>query len=182
MLSAMRAGLAYDDVDATAWPLRGTRAGVMVEHADRRLGSDFELDRVKGWLQHHQPLGPLTLHLGFAGEAVTGTTIPRSERLYLDGSSDLRGYRPGAFGTHGGDLKLMGRGELEVPLVSSIGLSAAGFVDVGGIWDRFGAGATGHSYGVGLRWHTPIGTLCFDWAFPGGSDEPAFLFSLGPSF
>jgi outer membrane protein insertion porin family len=184
-ISALRAGLDYDAVDSQLWPRHGTRAGVMVEHADRRLGSDFELDRAKGWLQHHRGFGPFTLHLGFAGEAVHTRDprgLPHSERLFLDGSSDIRGYRPGAFAPFGGDLKLTGRGELELPLIESIGLSAAGFVDVGGIWDRAGHGAMGHSFGVGLVWHSPIGTLRFDWAFPGDGEEPRFLFAIGSGF
>lgn len=183
LLASVRAGLNYANVDSVAWPRRGTTAGVIVEHADRRLGSDLELDRAGGWLAHHEPLGPLTLHLGFAADAVTSSDplgVPRSERLFLDGSSDIRGYAPGSIGPiTGGTLRFAGRGELEVPLWSAIGLSAAGFVDVGGVYDRSGAGGMGHAFGFGLRWHSPIGTLQFDWAFPGDGGKPKFLFSIG---
>lgn len=186
ILSSVRAGLAYSNLDSVAWPRHGTSAGIVVEHADRRLGSDLELDRASAYLAHHEPLGPFTLHLGFSADAVTSAEpfgVPRSERLFLDGSSDIRGYAPGALGpATGGNLRFAGRGELEVPLWSSIGLSAAGFVDVGGVYDRSGDGGMGHAFGFGLRWHSPIGTLNFDWAFPADGGKPVFLFSLGSPF
>ncbi|MDQ3364937.1 MAG: BamA/TamA family outer membrane protein [Myxococcota bacterium] len=187
-LGALRAGLSYSTLDGTWLPRRGTSAGGSIEVADRVLGSEIQLVRTDAWLSHHRPLGPLTLHLGATVSSVSGGA-PMSERLHFDGASDLRGYAPGALGpSHpltgmslGGNYKYTARAELEVPLIPRLGISAAAFVDVGGIHAPTG-GRSGASVGVGLIWRSPIGPLRFDWAVPLEGGRPVFLFGLGGSF
>nr|MBA3821855.1 BamA/TamA family outer membrane protein [Deltaproteobacteria bacterium] len=60
-------------------------------------------------------------------------------------------------------------------------ISAAAFVDVGGIYEP-GEGRTGASAGVSLIWRSPIGPLRFDWAMPIDGGRPIFSFGLGGSF
>jgi outer membrane protein insertion porin family len=187
-ISSLRSGFVYDTLDRHDAPLRGTSAGLMFESADRRLGSDYTFDRIEGWVSHHQPIGPLTLHLSASYSQVSGD-VPMSERLFLDGSSDIRGYRPGEIGpvdalgrSIGGTTKLMGRAELEVPLLRRIGLSAVGFMDAGAIGDSSQVDAA-HSVGFGLLWRSPIGPLRFEWALPlDRTGPPRFLFSVGGSW
>jgi outer membrane protein insertion porin family len=184
-ISSVRTGLIYDTLDQHGAPLRGTSVGLVFESADRRLGSDYSFDRIQGWVSSHQPIGPLTLHLSASYSQVTGD-VPMSERLFLDGSSDIRGYRPGEIGPVdalgrpvGGTSKLMGHAELEVPLVRRIGLSAVGFMDAGAIGDSNEVDAA-HSVGFGLLWRSPIGPLRFEWALPlDRTGPPRFLFSVG---
>lgn len=186
LISALRTGLVYDTLDRRDAPLRGTNIGASIEVADRRLGSDLQFTRTDAWAQHHQPLGPLTLHVAGSLSTITGPGgTPRSERLFLDSAHEIRGYSPLAFGPVdslgtpvGGDAKLLGSIELEVPLVRRIGLSAVGFADAGGLFDRNGSGQVGSSLGFGLLWRSPIGVLRFNWAFTDGG-KPAFVFGIG---
>ncbi|HET9484898.1 MAG TPA: BamA/TamA family outer membrane protein [Xanthomonadales bacterium] len=185
-LSSLRAGLAYSDVDVPTYPTRGTTIGTTLEVADRELGSDLSYFRTDAWFGHHRPLGPFTLHLG--ARVRTITDVPISERLHFDGSSDIRGFAPGAIGPKdpggqptGGNLLWSARGELEAPLVGD--LHVAGFVDVGGLRDAY-AGQTAASTGVGLIWRSPIGPLRFDIAFPLTGDDrgPRYIFGIGGMF
>jgi outer membrane protein insertion porin family len=117
-----------------------------------------------------------------------GPQLPRSERLFLDNALELRGFQRDAFGPAdamgrpvGGDVKLLGTAELEIPLVRRIGLSAIGFMDVGSI---AGSGQTvsGRSLGAGFLWRSPIGPLKFSWALPLDGGKPGFVFGFGGGF
>ncbi len=191
-IAALRGGLAYSTLDQPYLPTRGTSLGASIEVADPRWGSEMQLTRFDGWASLHQALGPFIAHLGGSVSTVTSRDaggVPLSERLHLDGSSVVRGFAPGSLGPRdgatglslGGNFEYTARGELEAPLIRSAGISAVGFLDHGGIYDRSGAGSSGTSVGVGLIWRSPIGPLRFDWAFPiGGDSSPHFVFGLGP--
>jgi len=168
-LTSVTTGLVYES--------EATTIGMAYEVSDHRLGSDFNFDRINGWIRHHEPIGPLTLHLGASMTRLMGD-VPQSERLFIDGWTDVRGFRAGAFAPLGGTSKWSARAELEVPLIRRIGLSAVGFADAGGI-DDSGFSRAGTSVGVGLSWRSPIGPLRFDWAVPLGGGEPRFLFGIG---
>ena len=194
LLSAVRTGIVYDTRDQPLFPRRGTLAGAWIERADPQLGSDIDLTRGAAFAAQHVPLGPLTLHLGGAVEAVTSRDprgVPLSERLQLDGSSELRGFAPGSLGPAlggvalGGNLKANARGELEFPIASRIGLSGSIFYDAGGVVDLEGrsGSAVGHSAGVGLTWRSPIGPLQIGVAYPlDGEGEPTVFVGLGMTF
>ena len=187
-LSALRTGVVYDTLDRRIAPLRGSNIGASIEIAGSRLGSDLRFARTEAWAQTHQPIGPLTLHLSGSLTTISGPGgAPRSERLFLDSMQELRGYMPLAFGPVdsmgmpvGGEAKVLGSAELEVPLIRRIGLSATAFADVGGLFDRTAGSQIGHSVGLGLLWRSPIGPLRFSWALPiDGSDKPVFVFGIG---
>lgn len=194
LLSAVRTGIVYDTRDQPLFPRRGTLAGAWIERADPQLGSDIDLTRGAAFAAQHLPLGPLTLHLGGAVEAVTSRDprgVPLSERLQLDGSSELRGFAPGSLGPAlggvalGGNLKANARGELEFPIASRIGLSGSIFYDAGGVVDLEGrsGSAVGQSVGVGLTWRSPIGPLQIGVAYPlDGEGEPTVFLGIGMTF
>ena len=187
-LSALRTGIVYTTLDQPNAPMRGTSIGASIEIADRKLGSDLQFNKYQAWANTHQPLGPFTLHLGGRMTALTGRHgggVPMSEGLFLDGTHEVRGYRPETFGPIGpngmplgGDLKLVGGAELELPLSKRLGLSAVGFAEAGAI-AAGGRGAIGRSVGVGLLWRSPIGPLRFDWVKPLDGGAPGFLFGIG---
>jgi len=168
-LRTLRAGLAYATDQTTV--------GMDYELSDRRLGSDYTFDRMHAWFSHQRPLGPVTLHLAVDATHMLGD-VPRSERRFLDGVADIRGYAPGALAPLGATTKVSGRVELEVPLWRRVGLSAVGFADAGALGDSQHL-ASGASAGAGLMWRTPIGTLRFDWAVPLDGGAPRFLFGIG---
>jgi outer membrane protein insertion porin family len=186
-ISAFRAGLVYDTRDRRLAPLSGSNIGASIEVADPRWGSDLRFTRTEAWAEHHQPLGPLTLHLSGSLTTIAAPGgVPLSERLFLDTAHEIRGYSPLSFGPVdglgrpvGGDAKLLGSAELEVPLARRIGLSAVGFVDGGGIAVRGGESVHGLSAGFGLLWRSPIGVLRFSWAFPADGGGPVFVFGMG---
>jgi outer membrane protein assembly factor BamA len=165
-----------------------------VERADRQLGSEIDLTRGAAFAAQHVPLGPLTLHLGGEVMAVTSRDprgVPLSERLQLDGSSELRGFAPGSLGPSeagialGGNLKATARGELEFPVVPKIGLSGSLFFDAGTLMDLEGrsGSAFGTSVGVGLTWRSPIGPVQIGVAYPlDGEGGPRILFGIGMTF
>ncbi len=180
ILSGLRAGLSYANVDHPQMPMRGTMLGAAIEVDDPMLGSDYQLVRLDAWASTHQAIGPFTLHLGTTMHSVESRDfVPLADRLFLDGSSDIRGYAPGSIGPlSGGTFELTGRAELEAPLIASIGLSAEGFADAGGLFDGSGIGQVGRSVGFGLIWRSPIGPLCFDYAFPLTGGPPRFVFGV----
>jgi outer membrane protein insertion porin family len=184
-LGAVRAGYVFDNRDDPLAPRRGGRVGATLELADRSLGSDVGLLRYKAFGEVHQPLGALTLHVGGTLESVNagGLTsgIPRSERLYLDGSSELRGYRPGQLAPLGGNAKGTWRTELEVPVISKWGISAVGFFDAAAIVGD-GPLHRGASVGAGLMWRSPIGPIRVDYAIPLDGGKPGFVIGVGGMF
>ena len=191
LFSAVRAGITYDTRDEPYVPTRGSSFGAEVERADHRLGSDFNQTRLRAWATTHQALGPFTLHLGGSITAIADSSgVPLNERLFLDSSREVRGFRAYTLGPVdalgrpiGGDTKLIGRAELELPIWRRAGLSAVGFLDAGAVIDRStGQGERGLSVGFGLLWRSPIGPLRFDWAFPLDGGGPVFGVAIGGGF
>jgi hypothetical protein len=168
-LRTLRAGLVYTS--------ERTIVGLSYDIADQRLGSDTSFDRVHAWFAHRERLGPLTLRLSGSAVHMMGD-VPTSERVFIDGVNDIRGYLPGELAPLGATTKASGRVELEVPLWKKAGLYAVGFADAGMIGDDRSL-ATGVSAGAGLRWRTPIGTLGVDYAVPLDGGAPKLLFSVG---
>ncbi len=193
-VSALRAGASYSTLDTPIMPLHGTSAGFSVEEADPMFGSTFQLTRVNAWLETHQPLGPVTLHVGGTFNMIESTDalgVPLTERLFLDGSSQIRGFAPGALGPIdpltgmpiGGNVLFTGHVELEAPIAKQVGLSVDGFYDAGGIFDRTGAGQFGQSTGFGVIWRSPLGPLHLDLAFPlDRAGPPQLVFGIGATF
>lgn len=187
VLGALRAGVEYSNLateDARYYPRRGTTLGAAVTYADEQLGSEVSYLRLDSWLAHHQPLGPFTMHLGGRSSTIATSLvegIPISERLHFDGSSDVRGFAPGAILEGGGTFQWTARAELETP--SWQGLSLTGFVDAGGLYGD-GTGGEVASAGFGIVWRSPIGPLKFDWAKPltGDDRDLRFIFGIGGMF
>jgi outer membrane protein insertion porin family len=177
LISAVRVGLEYSTLDAKLLPRTGTVAGASIDYADPRLGSELDMATLHAWAGTHQPLGPVTLHLeGSATLLSSPSAIPLSERLFLDGSSDVRGFAPGAFGPAlGGTFELTGRGSLEVPLTSTFSLE--GFVDHALI-DT----ASGTSTGLGVIWRSPLGPFHVDLACPLPGMKPTLVLGFGGFF
>lgn len=195
-ISAVRAGVAYDDRNSATMPTRGSDFGVEVEYASPLLGSQLQLGTLHAWAGTNQRVGPAILHLdgSFVGLDSPGV-IPLADRLFMMGATDVRGFQPGAFGPTdvegnpiGGNMKLAARASVELPLGSS-GLALEGFFDYARIWDSQAAPSLrpvqldGKSIGLGVIWRSPLGPLRVDVALPlvrGGS--PTVMFGIGQLF
>ncbi len=188
-IAALGAGISYDTRDG-AIPRHGTRFELYGESADPQWGSDNAVRRFSARYDHAEALGPLTLR--FSGRGAIATTpsvdgVPRSERLYYAGNTDVRGYAIDPF-DQGANAVAVGHLELEAPLWKRAGLSIAGFYDAGVTRNQdpdFGGIGTvvRRSVGASLIWRSPIGPMRFDLAMPlDGTDRTRrLLFWLGGS-
>jgi len=131
---------------------------------------------------------------------LAGEQIPPSERFYLGGPNNMKGFEQFSLGPtyvdvagnvrpKGGTFQAFALFELEYPLIREAGLKWALFYDIGNTWDTFPKGndfTLRQDWGFGLRWFSPIGPLRFEWGFPikarGGELSPVFQFFIGPPF
>lgn len=131
--------------------------------------------------------------------------VPPSERFYLGGPMNMRGFYnmgvgPSARKTNrqgipiseplGGLSQVLSMVELEYPVLKDIGLKAVTFFDAGNVYrttfpdvDQFSLRT---NLGMGVRWFSPLGPLRFEWGFPlnrkPGEDASVFQFWIGPPF
>ncbi len=188
-IGALRLGDEYDTLSEPFLAKHGSRVGAYIEVATAGLGSEVEEVHSKTFAETHRAIGGgMTLHLRGSLENVSSLSnqaLPAGERLYFDGSSQIRGYAPNQFGPRdgtgtrlGGNFSFYGSAELEAPITHE--LSAVGFVDGGGLFDAH-AGQLAASTGFGLIWRSPIGPIggYLAWTAEGG---PTFGFGVGPSF
>lgn len=128
-------------------------------------------------------------------------------RLPLNGSLDPNTsiYTNGA--NIGGNMQLYSNFELEFPILEKVGIRGVVFFDAGNAWNLEGlycnvARGTPTdkvvdpcnqnlldlrtSYGVGIRWFSPLGPLRFEWGFPirplAFEDSSQFEFTIGNFF
>ncbi len=122
--------------------------------------------------------------------------LPRTEKYFLGGSRNLRGYSFQGVGPKqsvegqldvniGGNFSTFGIFELEHPLVREAGLKWVVFFDAGhaGKADNI---IVKKDYGFGFRWFSPIGILRFEFGYPinpdKGDDSSQFHFDIGQLF
>ena len=137
-----------------------------------------------------------------------GRGIPPSERFYLGGPWNMRGYeafnlspviqRPNGIEKVGGSSEVFSLFEIEHSLIKEAGIKWVIFYDVGNAFLGIPGIDAGQSfelrqnYGFGIRWFSPLGPLRFEWGFPIGrrnipttnhlEDSPAFIFFIGQPF
>ncbi len=129
---------------------------------------------------------------------------PPSERFYLGGPNNLRGYElfsvgPSVIRSHptrgdireprGGLVSVFGLFELEYPLIRDAGLKSVVFFDAGNLFQEFpdlDALTIRTNWGLGVRWFSPIGPLRFEWGFPfarkPNESSSVFNFFIGTPF
>lgn len=147
---------------------------------------------------------PITDDLVFRTKAEVGqvfqTTdknIPSSEKFYLGGANNLKGFDTFTVGPKsekltplGGVSELLYIAELEIPLIKEAGVKMVFFYDMGNSYSNFRDLITVRSLkkdvGFGFRWFSPIGPLRFEWGFPinpkDNEGSVVFNFFIGPPF
>jgi outer membrane protein insertion porin family len=130
--------------------------------------------------------------------------LPPSERFYLGGPNNLKGYNIFSVGPFyprsastgvlfneplGGAVEMFSLFELEFPIIKEAGLKLVTFYDAGNAFPSFPSGGDFRlqtDAGFGIRWFSPIGPLRFEWGFPlnpRSIDSPSvFQFFIGPPF
>ncbi|MBL4632580.1 MAG: BamA/TamA family outer membrane protein [Kofleriaceae bacterium] len=184
IVGALRSGVTYDNELPSN---RRIAADLFTEISSPWLGSDYSMVRAGAKASYRRPLiGPFGLHLQGGLEGVMskqGMLVPRAERLYFEGHSDVRGFQLGSAGMEqGSGFKATGRAELEFEIVPRWGVSGALFYDAG----IFGTGESAklaHSVGGSLIMDSLLGPVRLDLALPlDGSDSPMVLLGIGGSF
>jgi outer membrane protein insertion porin family len=154
---------------------------------------------------YHKIIGDLVFRnstdIGHIG-AIGDRTLPPSEKFYLGGPNNLKGYQFFTVGPRkdspvselgiplGGALQMYSLFEVEYPLVREAGLKLVAFYDAGNAFDRWPKDGDPFTIrtdaGFGIRWFSPIGPLRFEWGFPfaakPGENSPNFNFFIGPPF
>ncbi len=191
-----------DTRDSISFPSSGSLTRVSAELG--LPGLDIPYYKVTG---RHQRFFPLTKDytLMFNGEAGYGDglddneSLPLFDHFFAGGIRTVRGFESNTLGPRdsngdplGGNIKVIGRGALIVPVpfvrdVKAFRLTA--FFDIGSVFqgvsqvelDNFR-----YSTGVGATWLSPLGAMTFSVAYPindqDGDDTQPFQFTFGAGF
>jgi outer membrane protein assembly factor BamA len=135
--------------------------------------------------------------LGLEEGEEAGAFVPYAERLFLGGSSSVRGWVPDHLGPQVCSAELClpegaqiaAWGSVEYRLDGPVGASLVGFLDLGMAWrdlEAFELSSLQPSAGLGLRYGTPVGPIRIDLAFRLRDDadfahEPGFNVHAGLS-
>jgi len=133
--------------------------------------------------------------------------VPITERFFVGGIMDVRGFRPRSLGPRipvlsspdpnqtifyfnkGGNKELIFNAEIEFPIFEKVGIKGVVFSDAGMAFDdseSISLAGLRHSAGFGFRWFSPIGPLRFEWGLPlspePGEEPLVFEFTIGNFF
>jgi len=226
VISSFRLSLAYDTRDDRMFPHRGWYNTLSAEFAEPAFLSQSQFSRYEGALRYFYPLGPLTLRLKTEAGLITSRDaegVPIFERYFMGGIYDIRGFSLYSLGPKilvpnsqnpdsplqtfsvGGNLRVLGKAEIEIPILEKMGIRGVVFTDVGNSYNLeqqycrlnpawadvsvnpcvklFPLTSLRASWGFGFRWFSPIGPLRFEWGLPykplPGEDGIVFEFTIG---
>jgi outer membrane protein insertion porin family len=227
IISSWRVSLSHDTRDDRMFPHRGWYNTASAEFAEPTFLSESQFTRYEGALRYYYPLwGPLTLRLKAEGGLITSRNpqgVPIFERYFVGGIYDIRGFPLYSLGPKiwvpnsqepnsalktfsvGGNMRLLGKAEIEIPVFDKMGIRAVVFTDVGNAYNLedqycrlkpawadvsvdpcvkvFPLTSMRSSWGFGFRWFSPIGPLRFEWGLPyktlPGEDSIVFEFTIG---
>jgi outer membrane protein insertion porin family len=224
--SSVRLSLAYDSRDHRLFPKSGWYNTASAEIADDFLLSQTRFTRYDLSLRYFYPVwGPFVLRLKQQTGLITSRDpqgVPIFERYFVGGIYDVRGFRPYSLGPKirapgeqtpdallgdrviGGNLEILGRAEVEFPIIEKVGIRGVLFTDAGNSYNLeeqycrlrpyaahpsqdpciqvFPLTSLRTSWGFGFRWFSPIGPLRFEWGFPftplRGEESVIFEFTI----
>ncbi|HEU4364002.1 MAG TPA: autotransporter assembly complex family protein [Candidatus Krumholzibacteria bacterium] len=185
------AGLAYrwkrsdDDIH----PTRGLRVDLGVRGAHEALLSSQSFGSATASIKGVRSLGGRLRFIGRVDGGYTNTSrfrdLPPTIRFFAGGDNSVRGYEYQSLGPRGadgrvigGELFLVNSAELELALVGKFAFAA--FWDAGNAFEDVGSGVYEQGVGGGLRWHSPVGPIRIDLAFPVDHDDWRIHFTMGP--
>ena len=207
-ISAITLGLTYDTRDNFMDPSRGISSSVYIQESNSYLGANLHFTEYTGSFGKYYSIKE-NHTLAFSAEGAfidfrnAGDRLIVSERYYLGGPENLRGYKfarvsprrtlsNGKFVRIGGNKYVYSALEYLYPLAMETGLKGILFFDVGQAYEETETIDTNpwdmkKDIGFGFRWLSPVGPLKLDFGFPVGkrrSDESKHevQFSFGSVF
>lgn len=166
------------------------------------VGGNKHFGKAVAEARYYHPIGEdlvfrTKAEVGQVFQTITDKPVPPSEKFYLGGPNNLKGYdtftvspKDIAGTPLGGASEILYIAEAEVPLIKEAGVKLVFFYDMGNSYATFRDLITVHSLkkdvGFGFRWFSPIGPLRFEWGFPinptGNEGNVVFNFFIGPPF
>ncbi len=216
------AGWSFDSRNRTLFADRGVRHALSVSYTVP--GSDVEYWVANyNYLQYIPIFGPFTLALdaeiGYGMDIGDTTALPPYRQFFAGGPDTVRGYESSRLGPkdqrsnpYGGNLKVIGRAEIILPMPAKFKASARAslFYDIGNVFQTgnrytflgrdgvtpvdydFSYDKLKHSAGLAVQWLAPLGLFRFSYAVPlnaykGDSvrfpdEKEGFQFSVGQAF
>lgn len=212
--SGLTASISYDKRNDRMFPTNGYFARASLEQTG--LGGDIEYTQASANMRFYKPIiGSLVWRNNFVyGWIGASGDVPVNELYRLGGPNTVRGYdffsiaqrefsnnaynsaistgqlypSEWALIPFGGTQQLYYNLEFEWALVKEAGIRGVVFFDAGAASDSINFGEFKTSWGLGVRWNSPMGPLRFEWGFPinpnekigeGGED---FQFSIMQAF
>jgi outer membrane protein insertion porin family len=225
--SSTRISIAHDTRDNRLFTRSGWFSTASAEFAESFLLSQNRFTRYELTSRYFYPLwGPFVLRLKGDVGLVTSRDpqgVPISERYFVGGIFDIRGFSPRSLGPQirapnqqapdsnltnfrvGGNMQVVGKAEIEFPIIEKVGIRAVVFTDAGNAFNLedqycrlkpamvdisanpcvsvFPLSSMRTSWGFGFRWFSPIGPLRFEWGLPFkpllGEQPMIFEFTIG---
>jgi len=193
-------------------PSQGSFTSAGLEVAGKYLGGDFDFYKIDVSYSKYFPLFLKTVFLikgeGGYGRSLTNDRLPFSERYFVGGPYDVRGYDYWTVGPMapvmslndepdstttlkpiGGNKKVVFNAEYIFNIIRSAGIKGVFFFDAGNAFSEeqdFFQEELRLGWGFGIRWFTPIAPFRFEWGFPikrrPGEKASVFEFSIGSFF
>lgn len=176
----------YDTRDVVMKPHNGWYDRFSIENAGGFFGGDLSYQRYIASVNYFIPAGDLqtyTLHVQGGYMSGSFRVQPVTELFYVGGVNTIRGYPDLAFS---GTTMMVASVEYQFPLVSPV--DGAIFIDTGTAYDVGGMSTFHSSYGIGVRFDTPLGPIRLDYGIPADSTlnglpiSGKFEFGIGPRF
>ena len=178
LLSFLRFGVSRDTRNNIFAPTKGSVLALSIEHGSHLTGSEVDFFAPSFEVIHHQPV---TKSITLAGrvrvesiqEIYDTTSIPIFKRLFLGGSSTVRGYGFQKLGPIdedddplGGESSLSANVEIRCPIYKK--LSGVVFIDMGLIKSEsfsYNLQDLLYSCGLGIRYETVVGPIRLDFGY-----------------
>ncbi len=201
LVSSLSPAVVLDQRDDVFNPRQGALYGLVVKEALKELGSQAAFSKLTAQASWYIPAGSVVVALsaraGMAWPFDDTPEVPLHERFYAGGSSTVRGFTQDAIGPSkkdvngnmiptGGDSMAIFNFELRINPGEGLGFVL--FTDAGNVWpgQEIDLGDLRASYGIGLRYGTPVGPLRVDYGWKihplSGESAGDFHFSIGQAF
>jgi outer membrane protein insertion porin family len=192
-ISSVGFGLVWDSRNNYLDPTSGNISRANVEEAGGPFGGTLDFTRFLASTRFYFPFWFNTVfsvaaQYGLISLRNTGNDLVVSERFFLGGPDDLRGFSfrqvgpivptdNGNFVVIGGTQEVVGTAEYIFPLLPQVGFKGVVFFDIGNVFNdnqKFTLNPNDllKDVGFGIRWLSPMGPLRLELGFPIGGTPP----------